>query len=114
MTQATDDVVETDDTEYTDYESYEGPWVYNGVEFKPGDRVLIAYNGHEKFFRKSGMGHGIDWQNTWSSDMRYGVGGVHEIEEIDESGVKFVEFVDDTSLYPHLNYRYPLSVLVKQ
>ena len=98
-------------------EVIEERWVYNGVEFKVGDKALIAFNGGgqgAEHFRNDGMGAGIDWQNGWVERMEYAVGGVHEIESIDETGVEFVGYVDDLSLHPHMGYRYPLSVLVKQ
>jgi hypothetical protein len=89
-------------------------WVYNGVEFKPGDKALIAFLGIQECFTLNGMGEGVDWDNKWVERMDYAVGGVHEIESIDEFGVEFVEYVDDMSLHPHQGFRYPLSVLVKQ
>lgn len=92
-------------------------WVYNSVEFKPGDAALIAFKGGgqgAEFFIKDGMGPGVDWDNVWVEKMDFAVGGVHEIESINEQGVEFVNYVDDTSLHPHMGYRYPLSVLVKQ
>lgn len=91
-----------------------GSWVYNGVEFKPGDKALIAFVGDGEYFKKDGMGKGIDWADLWVEEMDIAVGGVHEIESITEHGVEFVQHVDEASLHPHGGYVFPLSVLVKQ
>lgn len=98
-------------------EVVEEAWVYNGVEFKPGDKALIAFRAAEHgedFLTKDGMGEGVDWDNIWVEEMDLAIGGVHEIERICEQGVEFVSYVDDDSLHPHRGFLYPLSVLVKQ
>lgn len=110
-------------------DEHTGPWVYNGVEFKAGDRALIAFNPVNgsatqtvelhPFFVDGGMGSDgigrpINWENIWMERMDYAVGGVHIIEDINEQGVEFETFVDDDSLHPHQGFRYPLSILVKQ
>lgn len=89
----------------------EREWIYNGVEFKVGDKVLIFTT--EVTGAENAMGEGVDWDNAWIEDMDYAVGGVHEIESINEYGVEFVQFVNEPSLTPHMGYLYPLSVLAK-
>lgn len=89
----------------------EREWIYNGVEFKVGDKVLIFST--EVADAENGMGDGEKWDNMWIEDMDYAVGGVHEIEAISEYGVEFVQYVDEPSLHPHQGYLYPLSVLLK-
>lgn len=100
----------------TEVQNNNDVWAYDGMQFKVGDTVRIAFNGGGEWapvFKANGMGDGVDWDNKWEEEMDIAVGGVHDIEEINEHGVYFVNYVDDASLHPHRGYGYPLSVLTR-
>jgi len=84
-------------------------WVYEGVEFSVGDRVLVV-----RFAEKNeadGMGHGIPWDNTWiDGDMDDSIGHEFTILDIDYTGVRFCETEGE---YIEPGYGYPLSCLEK-
>lgn len=89
-------------------------WQYNGVEFKRGDKVRIVRLEAE--FAPNGMGEGVRWENTWPNSFDDGdiivrgmdafIGCEYEINDIDETGVYFVEDEDHNN-----SYGYPLSAL---
>jgi hypothetical protein len=82
-------------------------WVYDGVEFNSGDRVMVA--GFTDSFDPNGMGEGVKWFNVWEDEMNDAIFHEFEINHISEEGVCFVDIEGYTSSM----YMFPLSVLKK-
>lgn len=84
----------------------ERKWIYDGVEFGIGDRVMVV--GVAETHQEDGMGFGIDWMNSWVSDgMNEAIFKTFEISSIAEEGVMFTDIEGDEST----EYMFPLSVL---
>lgn len=86
----------------------EQKWIYNGVEFKAGDRVIIHKIVDEQ---ENGMGLGVDWNNCWVDSMNALIGNEYEINHIDERGVFFVTSIDDPRYIDDEGYGFPLGSL---
>lgn len=83
-------------------------WMYDGVEFKVGDTVMVM--DVEAGDAPNGMGEGRPWYNSWQADpMNDAIFNKYEIYQIVDEGVYFVQDVDDEAS----QYMYPLSVLKK-
>ncbi len=82
-------------------------WIYNGVEFKAGDRVMVMRFVTDD--EPDVMGEGREWNNVWVEDMNEAIFHQFEIMDISEEGVLFYEIED----FPASEYMYPLSVLKK-
>ena len=83
-------------------------WIYNGVEFKSGDRVKIVR--FEESFAPNAMGENIVWDNTWIEPcMDELIGSEGTIAWIENAGVWFFDIVGETTI----DYMFPLSVLEK-
>jgi len=80
-------------------------WIYNGVEFKPKDRVRIVR--FERSFAPGAMGENIVWDNTWESNMDALIGNEGTIAWIETAGVTFFDVEGETTI----DYMWPLSVL---
>lgn len=91
----------------------EQKWVYNGVEFKPGDRVKVVR--FEADGAEDAMGDGIQWDNSWNDGMDQAIGKEFEISSIDDMGVLFTDWVEMgyDAVREYAIYAYPLSVLEK-
>ena len=85
-------------------------WIYNGVEFKVGDRVKVVSDAVTN--DPNGMGAGVEWNNCWvhatneDGYLQMGMDGFismeFEIHDIDEHGVYFSEE----------SYGFPLSCMI--
>lgn len=86
-------------------------WVCNGVEFNVGDTVRVVR--FEESGAEDGMGDAGKWDNTWTDGMdeilKYPT-LTHQIHEINEMGVMFV---NEPDCHDFMEYMYPLSVLEK-
>lgn len=82
-------------------------WMYNGVEFKVGDRVKVVSDAES--LDPNGMGVGVKWENTWAGScgeylhMDGYIGLEFEIADISELGVFFS---DD------FTFGFPLSCMI--
>lgn len=89
-------------------------WIYNGVEFKVGDRVKVVSDAPTA--DPNGMGVGIEWENSWvHAEYLFGAAYPHMdgyiglefvIEDIDETGVIFEDGDGCVS------YAFPLSCMI--
>lgn len=86
-------------------------WVYNGVEFKSGDKVKVVR--FEETDAPNGMGEGKVWNNSWEPDMDKAISLEFEINHIDTSGAYFVVAAEYDYNFSPIHYTYPLSVLEK-
>lgn len=84
-------------------------WIFDGAEFKAGDRVIIHRIADEQ---DNGMGLGVEWENAWIDDMNRYIGNEYEISHIDERGAFFVTSVDDPLYVDDEGYGFPLGSLV--
>jgi hypothetical protein len=74
-------------------------WVYNGVEFKVGDKVKIIQK--VEAHAKDGMGQDKEWMNCWNPEMTPLIQKKDKITSITDQGVGFEE----------LGFFWPLSSL---
>lgn len=89
-------------------------WIYNGVEFRIGDRVKVVSDAAS--YDQNGMGPGVKWLNGWENAFNYEgrlhmgmdgyIGMEFEIEDISQEGVYFVGYSSENS------YGFPLSSLI--
>lgn len=87
-------------------------WVYNGVEFREGDRVKIVRDAED--YDPNGMGAGVTWKNGWIHTQKDDglvyphmdgyIGLEFEIEFITEHGAFFT--AEDNS------FGFPLSCMI--
>jgi hypothetical protein len=77
-------------------------WIYNGVEFKVGDRVKVVRKVAS--FAHHGMGNDLEWDNSWvEPEMCSELGVTGKVTPISRRGVCVNE----------LGFGYPLAALEK-